>query len=283
MPVRRAHKETPTSANCNGIVSSRGRVAWELVGACTGLATGLAEAEGGGGYELAHVIELVEDLVVPGEGLETVSFFKHELAEDGPFNAWLERLCVEARQRLAECIGRVEVAEELKRAATALHAAGEFAATTYAIRAADFVSTKSLWEEALQGEADVAAALAKALPAVKDDMVQMVEGFTVDMLFPAEGPAGAAGWREMEMLCGTRLVAINVERGVSFVLHRACRKIFEGQLEGTDPTPDYMSVKEALVEVIYPPRCVAPSLRLSFTTCCSCLSEWLQLLGSHFI
>ena len=83
MPVRRVHKETSTSANCNGVISSRERTTWELVGACAGLATGLAEAEGGGGYELAHVIELVEDLVVPGEGLETVPFFKYELAERG--------------------------------------------------------------------------------------------------------------------------------------------------------------------------------------------------------
>lgn len=244
MPVRRCRHEK-SFENCDGLLSAQKKSVWELTGPCRVLSTALPPADVAYGCELGHVLELVEGLLTKGAGLDGVSFFTHELNEDGPFGRWLDELCVRGGDKLAACKGPVEASARLEEAAASLQAEGA-RSKRYELSKADFVAVAELWKDAADKEPKPDEAFASLATTLADGIRARAEAFTMDLLLDEHG---GAGWREMEMICGTRLHVEEAARSASFVLDRVCAVAFAGLLEGGQTIPTGVSVKEAAEEV----------------------------------
>ena len=238
MPLRRCRDTTKsTFENCDGLLDNRKKTLWRLEGPCAALSASLEATGGPGEYELGHVLGLLEGLLRRGDGLHNVGFFTWELRDNGALSIWLDAVCKEAGRDLELCRERIEVAKTLHAAACRLRDEGVFAEPEYAVSEEDFIAVEEVWRLAASKESNASEAMATLKLSLADAVRERAKAVTMHVVFGRDGVTGAAGWIELEMICGSRLDADTASGAALFVLDRAAVALFRGHWKGRPRHP----------------------------------------------
>ena len=216
---------TASLDTCNGAINERGKRLYTLTGASSILSVTLrnaTDAAENSGFEIGHILSLVEASVVRGKDLEHVEYFA-VLFDGSQFEQWLDGCCAEVAAELAEAASRgaphvVATRKLLADGAEKLFLAGKWPSREFELDATEFVATEDLWIAACAREADPAAAEAATVKELPAGLRGLASKFTMDLLVDEQGGGGAASLREVELASGARLKAVDAARAAEFVL-----------------------------------------------------------------
>ena len=253
---------------CGGLISARGKLNYRVTGPAALLLPALRDiagaADGARDFDLAHILALVEERTARGSGLDGVDFFAHVLSSaTSQFGAWIDALCEKAKEKLLKAASDEETHVVPTRriiawAADALLAEGLWSSDRYEFESSDFESVRSLWQFAVQSEAEPDKELDaryKELPASTRAYAAAV---TMDRLIDDEGGAGCALWRIVEMASGPRIRVEDRARAAAFVLTTLAGGAFKGVARPRADWPDFMGPDEAVEEALNELRLRAP-------------------------